>query len=305
MSPISRADKEALEARFADTAEDPAALLEAVDTANLMVTSGRQARQLENIGRLVMADPENEYKIRDSYQALAGNPELLDTYVRWFGTAATAALVNYQPKKGKRGDASISLELGGMRQDGDWNRPVYLDRLVAALPDEMRALDRKTDIQLAAEADKKLGYIFMPLFMDSEGEGYTFDYAVLRRRRAVMDITMEGAEKVGIFKQSYGLVVLSQLKVADREFIRQMCEAEHNPEWNVMKNNVLAEAAGRVFEAAILAADRSKVTTVVPISAQYIVKARRDGLQVTDNRVGQQPEHEQSTDDFARFERAV
>jgi len=111
------------------------------------------------------------------------------------------------------------------------------------------------------------------------------NFALIRRRRPVFDVLVPGGEPVRVFKQSVGLLVLSQLPGMAREAALRASWAcpDYDGLDEVQRAAVrqfqqrASEVAGRicgaVFERAIR--EREQATAVVPLSMQYIMKARR------------------------------
>jgi len=233
----------------------------------MMTVMYRHTRELENKQQLEVGVSESQ--VNESYNKLAGNLNQAGPYVRWFGKAAAAALDSRGP--GNRFN-SISLELGGMQQYGDWDCTTELDTMADTLPMRIVQADGDMVVTKIPKSGRRVGYVLMPQFIDG---GREVNYAVLRRRRAVADIMSANTpHKVEIFKQSYGLVVIGQLEPQAQKLINTAAAAYGTVWKNIRTNNPIANTAGHAFEEAIRAQNRSEVTTVVPISAQYLMRMR-------------------------------
>jgi hypothetical protein len=244
---------------------------------------------------------------RYDYDALAGHDITLDRYVPWVGRAALAAFATQLAYCGKFN--SVSLEIGGVGQAGNWDGTARLDGIMAALPERLRAAH--TELQVAEFShDAKRSYQFIPMremvgheldisdLSDEERKLYTTfkmieweyrdippEFAMIRRRRPLFDVYAPSGELVRVFKQSVGLLVLGQLPKAVRDAAWQA--AQVYPDFDALSaeqqaqitqrqelaSGLAAAMCGAVFERAIR--EREASTMVVPLSMQGIMKVKR------------------------------
>lgn len=269
MRPMDESQQHVLEERFAGSGEDVDQLVTAISLASLRTDMHRHAHEMDNVGaRLQLRDAQLQ-----QYREMAGNPDQIAPYIRWFGRTALAAFQT----KGRQFDFnSISLELGGWRQDGDWECIRPLDDMVRPLPG-LFADDQEFRLEEISKSHSMKNYLLLPMREFTTDEG-GFPYAVVRRRRGVANMYF-GDHHYYIFKQSIGLVVLGQMMDDEKRQVVRLWDELWNSapakyEDRYATNTPPANLAGRVFERAIAEPDRSHVRDVVPISAQYVMKMR-------------------------------
>jgi hypothetical protein len=265
IAPLPEVKQAMLKDRFSRTDVNIPQLFDAIGTANMMAAAYRQERELVNKQHLMTGTDGN--LVNEQYAALAGHLDKVGEYVRWFGNTALSALRLRSPKDRFN---SISMELGGAQQNGDWDCTTKLDQMAVMLPSLVAKAGSDANLVFASKAARKVSYLLMPIFVDESRE---FSHAILRRRRAVADINTADGDRMEVFKQSLGLVVLERLDPKDRKRILDEAVA-HDPIWCVQPNNSIANIAGNVFEEAIHQKDRSHVTSIVPVSAQYLLRLR-------------------------------
>jgi hypothetical protein len=246
-----------LRERFAAAGEDVQALMQHLDVAALQLDSYRLTHESDNLGRLRLTALG-----RRMYDRLAGRPEHFGEYIRWFGQMATRALLRDDHVYGFD---SVSLELAGRRQLGDWGAARQLEIAMRRVPGQLHALD--TDIAVVSPAARKSNYQLRPMYGD-DAANYRFRYAGVRRRQPVLDVQERAQRQVRIYRQSVGLLVLGQLAPESQRSIVEAYEAA-GPEQSAINNTLAATIAGQVFERAIT--DRT-ASAIVPIGTQYIMR---------------------------------
>jgi hypothetical protein len=246
-----------LRERFAAVGEDVHGLMQHLDVAALQLDSYRLLHESDNVGRLRLSALGQR-----TYDRLAGRPEHFGEYIRWFGQVATRALLRDDHAYAFD---SISLELAGRRQLGDWGAARQLEIAMRRIPGQLHALG--TDIAVTAPAAPKSNYQLRPMYGDDAAH-YRFRYAGVRRRQPTLDVRERTQRQVRIYRQSVGLLVLSQLAPESQRSIVEAYEAA-GPEQSATNNTLAATVAGQVFERAIT--DRT-ASAIVPIGMQYIMR---------------------------------
>jgi hypothetical protein len=96
-----------------------------------------------------------------------------------------------------------------------------------------------------------------------------FKTGTVRRRRTEHIIRIPGSKEVSVIKESYGLILLDEMKDEESaDYRRTILESYRKPnEDNFEANSDPAKAAGSVFEQGII--DRHKTRKVVPLGAHY------------------------------------
>jgi hypothetical protein len=269
--------------RFDWTDEDPYDIWRAIDAGVHRTIVHRYSQETSNRDRLITRseldrmnqDPSEEPKyvadtIRE-YRDLAGRNDSLPQYVSWFGRTALTA---FEHTDTYGHFDSITLELAGVGQAGDWGTTTQLDQIIDGLPSRLQTTDKSLKVT-TFNTGEQARYTFDPLRIDDD-DSYSFQFGVVRRRRPVADVNRQNVPggKVRIFKQSVGVVVLGLLPEADQGIIQQAF-ADHAGSANGRQE--AAAAAGEAFERAIK--ERSDATEVVPLGVQYLMKARRRPIQ--------------------------
>ncbi|HSX31355.1 MAG TPA: hypothetical protein VLE99_05550 [Candidatus Saccharimonadales bacterium] len=261
---ITHAESVALGERFRRTDENVDELIAAVSTATLRMAMHRYTH--ERVSSRLLRMHAAQYA---DYKGYAGNPRKVGEYMRWFGRLAVVGFtyperemdpIYDQPRK------KLALELGGKRQAGDWNCTGDLDAMIQDIPAQLSAVDPNIGVKSLLGQRLALNYLLTPMY-NWKWPG-AFDYALLRRRRAVFDV-QDGPRLTRVFKESLGLVVMGQLEERERQLVYGPCT---RASYKATKNDTPANAAGRVFED-IVFSRRDTATDIVPISAQYLMMA--------------------------------
>jgi len=248
---------EALQQHLAACGEGPEVGLQAVDLLAIQLDSYRLTHERDNVGRLRLGPLGMAV-----YEHLAGRPEHFSEYIHWFGAVATRALLRRDHAYAFN---SMALELAGCRQLGYWDAARQLDTAVRRIPEQFRAMS--ADIAVRPPEAGSSNYRLHPLYDDVQPD-YRFRYAGVRHRQPVLDIREGYYERVWVYRQAVGLLVLGQLEPEARRSIVTAYEAA-GPEHGAANNTPAATIAGRVFERAL--ADWTE-RAIIPIGTQYIMR---------------------------------
>lgn len=246
-----------LHRRFSASGEDAAAVMQAVDLASMQLDAYRITHERDSLGRLQLSPSEQQL-----YERLAGRPNRFGAYIRWFGRVATRALLYVDHTYPFD---SVALELAGVRQLGDWGATKELDVAVRRVPEQLHLFSPSIAVSPAVLGPSN--YQLRPMY-DDETRNYSFRYAAVRRRQPAFDVQEQSQEQVRLYRQSVGLLVLSQLAPDARRSIVEAYEAA-GPEQSAANNTPVAALAGQVFEQAIT--DRAGLA-IVPVATQYIMR---------------------------------
>jgi hypothetical protein len=311
-----------LRARFAATGQDFESLWSAVEqgiarTNAYRVTHERLnqtmvAGYVEQRGMLLPVSAAEEVPTeadfpRYDYETLTGHDATLERYIPWVGRAALAAF-DCKPAYCDK-VSSLSLEIGGVGQAGQWDGTARLDGILEALPARLRRSDAELSV-VEFLHDAKRSYQFIPmremtgqeLLLDDLTEEqrelyrqlklaeWVFEdvppqFAMIRRRRPLFDVYAPAGEVVRVFKQSVALLVLSELPKGARDIALKASQVypgfdQLDPamraritEVQARANQLAAVICGAVLERAIR--EREFSTTAVPLSMQGIMKVKR------------------------------
>lgn len=221
----------------------------------------------------------------DTYNSMAGRPEQLGEQIRWFGRMALGAFRRPEDFNRYPFD-TVALDLGGVRQLGRWGSDA-LDVLEASL--EARVLE--TDSAMKVKVMKRPGeretsYRVLPVVLEKTNPDEPLEYGIVRRRRAVASVTLPATPTdppsvVEISKESTAVYVVNEVTdKRDRRILahtpREYRAVEGDTVDIPLNDNMLASAAGRVFEAAIEAYKRGEPPeAVAPVSVHLVMLSRR------------------------------
>ncbi|MGB4758848.1 MAG: hypothetical protein WBP26_02210 [Candidatus Saccharimonadales bacterium] len=261
--------KELLTERFANSKQDPLVIIEMSKIAIMQSDVTRQMHERSTFGVLSGA---NRGRARE-YVDTAGNPDEIGGYIRWFSKAVQSHIKhpNYRPNKDL---AKLGLELGGVRQVGDWDNTKELDEMIRTIPDRAQS-ERGLDVSVRERPRQRaVAYRYEPMPGDIFSES---KFGRVRRRRAVADVHVEGAVDLHIFKESLGMAVLGELDADDRS--RILSDVKNSGAQNSFtkagrNNTIAAQIAGEYFHQAI--DTRGGDRNIVPISAHYVMVACLD-----------------------------
>jgi len=253
---------------------DSSEVAEALATASIRADVYRQMDQTNNLNNLRLTD-------RDTYSRLAGHPELTGEHLQWFARAAFAAFI-YSEKDTSRPN-KIALDLGGIRQLGDWSLAA-LDILQAGIPSQVRAADPKAAVRiLERPGERHISYKVLPIILDSTEPDVPLRFGLVRRRRGVADIHFAPDETqpgmvVQVFKESTALYNVDEIEDEHaRAKLAKTPRQYRMDEKKPVTNSSLASAAGRVFEAVIKETPERRKTSkaVVPVGTHILMLGRR------------------------------
>jgi hypothetical protein len=268
-APLDPENVQALRHRFDGTGVDAETLTLAVDVATIQVATRRQEAERTNLAKMRLSAAQ-----QDNYKQLAADGDRIGEFVDWFMRASNAVFAwSSLPELDM---SHVALEIRGRLQHGDWERAAQLDVLERTLlPAQLTVAGLALHL-----ANKKTGartYSLMPLY-----DGYAtedgvfdgvFDYALLRRDRLVGQVLNEDlGKRVEIRKHSAALAVMSQFDPGQRALIHRLF-AENGVSYGLKADTTAARIAGEAFEDAV--EQRGSATTVIPISANLLVRATR------------------------------
>lgn len=252
-SVLSDYQRELLTARYEATDIEVPELIAAVESVTQFINRRRQIAE-DTALRAMGIGPD----CREDYQHMAGRPSQLVDFLQWFGVKER----QYREKYGDRAH-KLGLEIFTIIQGGDLESTGQIDTPMKDLPARTKGID-----YLGFElSDGPIHHRYQPRWGTM--------YGVIRRRRGVAN-----TRDCHIFKEATGLVVLQELPAEERKTIIADIRTEEGRERNTFdgggKNDTpaaLAAAAG--FKRVIKRNDPAAITQVVPIAAQYIVKANK------------------------------
>lgn len=286
----------ALEERFANTRDNTGklfsveSLIGALKLATDRTCRNRLDHENENLSKLALSDAEMRL-----YRSMAGQPEYIGEYVRFFARAA----VNISEREAVDEDRSknkVVLDAGGNLQIGDWESTVPLDTMCEELlPERLKALDPHIDIRLLkTKRERIIKYKFFPQFIEGESYGSAFEYGIVRRRRGVANfwipvLDQNGETKVvevEQVKQATAMVVMRMLEEPDMERIYEEYDMQGLTEFerkaviraNASSNSLVAKIAGNVFRYGIEKDIRGTTRDTVPIAAYNLLTVRCAGV---------------------------
>lgn len=249
--------RKALAERYADTAQSVlklGELYEAIDHATMTNYSHRAVHEQMNCARLgIPGDTELTY----AYDELTGRQKKVGDFVQWFSTVSHAKFGAQEHLALERRFGHVSLELGGIRQFGDWESTGQLDQMSEAIPSQLLATNSKIEMTLYGAHkngrlvderinyvdDVKKSYTLLPQYkmQDSADKKMSvaalededlhtsgaidFDYTMVRRRRLFADIHIPGQSDVVIFKESIGLLIMAMVDNNIREALIDDCRS--------------------------------------------------------------------------------
>lgn len=262
--------RDLLTQRFENSGQDPSLIIEMSRIAIGQSDVTRQMHERATVGVLSRSSLGRATEYLDT----VGNPDQVGWYLRWF-SKSVQGYSNYNQDKSL---TKLGLELGGVRQVGDWDNTKELDEMVRSIPRLARS-EHGLDLSVREEPRQRaVAYRYEPmpgnLFPGQPSESR---FGRIRRRRAVADIKVENAVGLRIFKESLGVVVLGEIDQDDRKKIFDDVQksGEQNSFTKHGRNHtVAARIAGEYFHQAI--DSRGDDTRVVPISAHYVMVACLD-----------------------------
>lgn len=313
---IDSAHQEALRERYIGSSEeapDMSELLAALHTATLTNHSKRYIHEQLNLKPLGLnlsaADKDTSSPLQQEYDRLTGRADKIGDFILWFSRASHAAYVAQEGLPLNQRFEHISLELGGMRQWGDWDATRKLDNMVTSIPEQVLSVAPDAHMTMYGynlgqqfhhpsvtyndEAPKS--YTLYPslkipheLVIDEDTDieaasALNFDYSIIRRRRPVADIYITGQSDIVIFKESIGVLVMQMVENDIRESIIADCQrvidekreqlAEDSLRELEMKfqDTPAAKMVGKLFEITINNKRRFS-RDILPVSA-HIVQA--------------------------------
>lgn len=254
--------------RFRDTNENIQSLLAAVALTGSIADAKRMSHEHQSRGELGLGKDH----LFHAYTEFAGRPKRVGKFIAWFSTIAQACFEKEDIRKDLQ---KIGLELGGMRQAGDWSGTTPLDDMAKSIPVELACEDPSAQVRVLERGRAvQKNYVLQPLEHINEGMyNPDFHYAMVRRRRGVADILIPGKHPIEIFKESAALVIIDQMSEKEALVIREAYKDQANFAVNGQKNSGPAGAAGREFERAIQEL-RNESRSVVPVSAHYVMNMR-------------------------------
>jgi len=194
---------------------------------------------------------------REEYRGMAGKPNRLVDFLQWFG----AKEQTYREQHGARAH-KLGLEIFTIIQGGDLESTGAIDVPMMDLPERTRGIPYLGFVT----CDGPIHYRYQPRWGSM--------YGLIRRRRGVANTLT-----CHVFKESTGLVVLQMLPEEERRAIIADVMTKEGREANSFdggKNDTPAAlTGGAAFKRVIKRADSAALVQVVPIAAQYIVKANK------------------------------
>ncbi|MBC7581479.1 hypothetical protein H7097_01250 [Aeromicrobium sp.] len=288
-------------------------LAAAIDTATLINHSYRDMHEASNRGILNIGTRDSAGDagiLRSEYDNFAGRSKKVSDFIMWFSKTSHDTFVNHEDLPASKQFKHVSLELGGIRQSGDWNVTGPLDRMARSIPRGVLSLNpdvRMTiydpqsemfdDARVSYVDSYDKGYLLLPQYKLPEpstrlmthdvfiGEELgvsaliDFHYSVIRRRRPVADIYVPGQSDLVIFKESIGLLVMDALDATLRKRILQDCSqafehARHGRDIEGTGNMKLNDTVGARLAGNLFESaieSRDGVTKdIIPISAHYV-----------------------------------
>jgi len=340
----------ALERRFSGkkTPEGQAIPIEeiadAINWANLLNHTHRFLHERDNLGRLgldfnvaravddLAFTPSPEY---DKYESCAGRYSKAGEFITWFGQIAHRVFGEIDQLPGRKPFDRISLELGGTRQFGDWESTRTLDSMIRDIPRQVMAAEPDARITVYGRRDDRKGefthpnvtyvnegeksYLLVPQMKRDESGIFSFDYAMIRRRRPLADIEVpiigetheDGSqvfEKVIAYKEAIGVGVLKMMNPGVRraiildyvEHVQELASKEKEVAFKKSQNIELtseekdikiklldtkgARMVGIHFERGIKAAV-NETTDIIPTSAHALMGVGEKFAQIKLGRV--------------------
>lgn len=265
--------------RFKDVNNiDPGLVADRVGEISLGYGVRRHTKQLETVALL----ERNTSFDAGFYQDIAGDANRVGEFLSWFGGLATEYISKGTDGIAKHDQVSkIGLELGGGVQSGCWKATGALDSVLRSIPGQLKGATNVGKLKVFDEASESMiSYRCLPLIDVLEnGAKVNKDFLVIRRRRALADLSLDGVDaKIDLIKESWGLLVLSQIDDEDRRKILgdlrkdQADKTGYNSFEKSGKNNTSAATiAGHVYFHKLTQADqfeaRNQSTTLIPIGA--------------------------------------
>lgn len=261
--------KAMLTERFADTGESIEAVLSAVALAGSITDGYRMSHEAQSRGELDLNEPQRNQQ----YSDLAGRPERVGEFISWFGTIAAEC---FEHASTRRDLLKIGLELGGMRQAGDWSGTGPLDDMAKSIPSILPKIDPSAKVRILERGKAvQKNYVILPLGHVVMGRyDPNFEFALIRRRRGAADVHLNGKYPIQIFKESSAVVAINKMDETDVTLLRKAYLKSDNLPANKKRNSSPAGVAGREFERSIRF-KRERSLTTIPISAHYVMVMHR------------------------------
>jgi hypothetical protein len=250
--------------------EDQEDFLRDVDMAANFVDSKRMTHESESRGLLGLNDDES---LLEEYLAFAMGELNVVEYLGRFSLLGQAALRRNPGKK------KLGVELGGMRQAGEWSGTGQLDARAESIPEGLTAKypTAVVDILKGSKHIQK-NYVTNALHYIQDGR-YVPDFPnlLVRRRRGAANVWMPGMYPeypIHIVKEASAVVLRRRMDEREAEVVHDgYATYEMFQQNNGVKNSRAAGAAGRAFEQSIHAREASKV--VFPVSAHFYAVMHR------------------------------
>lgn len=202
----------------------------------------------------------------NAFDQFAGRADRLHQAIHWFHEASKAL------PEGK-----VALELGGVRQSGDWDGTFVVDgavdRALAALKYVHQAKHAIVRSPVSTSISYRLGKI------DVATDRGVQSHVLLVRRRPEADVVIEENNRLHVFKQSVTYpnprrlspAILSAVESADIEGAESAVLPMHLPE---------ADIVGRALHHAALG-PRSQRAAFVPIATNWLLIARKANIRTS------------------------
>lgn len=262
---FSAQQKQALADRYADQVPgsvDINSLASAIDVATMINYSYRATHESGNRALLGVGSKHehgDNLILRQQYDEMTGRPKKIGHFIQWFSRVSHDAFVKQEVLPAHERFKHVSLELGGIRQFGDWESTAALDAMARSVPQKVLEANPKAHLILYGRRsneynDARVDYVdevnktyrllpqyklpaaedkqFKASAFDDEdlekSAPIAFDFTVVRRRRPVADIYIPGQSDLVIFKESIGLMVMSMIESEARESIIDDCKRVFN-----------------------------------------------------------------------------
>lgn len=280
---LPEAITEDLKNRYKNSAVNPELLVDTLELITSSVTANRHYQELINLDYLGLSNDEAE-----SYYDLTTIKSSIPKRIDWFSRNASKAFETLHA--GNEKVRKITLELGGTRQYGQWvhdgeRTSREVDDATWYLANDLRRNFPRAEMHnYPYEGATPTKY----RAFTTPKSGEEPDFIVGRRRRAVLDITLDGLT-IHVIKQFRGLIPLGALTVDGhpdkyREILAQEYDLREDVDMRNMTDDEKSQRAakierinrvtGTVMRTTILRKE-DNLLSVCPVDVNLIMTAHR------------------------------
>ncbi|MBP9852405.1 MAG: hypothetical protein QG629_505 [Patescibacteria group bacterium] len=274
ITPLDNVESQAFKDRFmahARTPEQIATYLEYVNHATLIDGAKRQLSQKGNMGYLSLDGPHFV-----EYLELAGKPKAAGEFIKFLGSVANRAFELPAPL-GIRRLEQVTVEWGGVRQAGDWDKfgalKTHINGIIASAENLLEVHDYTDKVRSSPT------YRLTPMSSLADEKGTVPAHIVCRRSRYADVTNSQSGTTVRLFGQGRFLVLSGELDGGVQKALPTLEQAQAEYDGNAAvftkhSEEAWANPVVRPLERA-LREDRGVTTAFVPLSGQILMSVVR------------------------------